>query len=98
MATVSRGLPDQPDIDVPRHEARELLAGWQRSDAAALERIRHRHPSFGDSDDAALAGHAFELGDAQLVIAREYGFQQWTELEQRIETNALAHELIAAIH
>jgi hypothetical protein len=98
MATVSRGLPDQPDIDVPRHEARELLAGWQRSDAAALERIRHRHPSFGDSDDAAIAGHAFELSDAQLVIAREYGFTQWTELEQRIETNALARELIAAIH
>ena len=97
MATVSRGLPDQPDLDVPKREARELLDDWRNGDAAALERIRHRHPDFGAADDPAIATGPLNLADAELVIAREYGFKQWTELEQRIETNALAHELLAAI-
>jgi hypothetical protein len=97
MATVSRGLPDQPDLDVPKREARELLADWRRGDATALERIRHRHPTFDAADDSAIAVGPFHLTDAELVIAREYGFARWTDLEQRIESNALAHELLAAI-
>ena len=97
MATVSRGLPDRPHLDVPKREARELLAEWRKGDADARERIRHRHPRFQGADDSALATTPFRLSDAQLVIAREYGFAHWTELKQRIETNALAHALIAAI-
>jgi hypothetical protein len=97
MATVSRGLPDQPDLEVPKREARELLADWRDGDAAALERVRHRHPAFAETDDSAIAAGAFDLADAELVVAREYGFAHWTELEQRIETNVLAHDLIAAI-
>ena len=44
MATVSRGLPERPHLDVPKREARELLDDWRRGDPDALERIRHRHP------------------------------------------------------
>jgi hypothetical protein len=97
MATVSRGLPDQPDLEVPKREAHALLSDWRQGDAAALERIRRRHPSFGAADDSAIANGPFRLTDAELVVAREYGFARWTELEQRIETNVLAHELLAAI-
>ena len=97
MATVSRGLPERPHLDVPKREARELLDDWRRGDADALDRIRHRHSRFADADDAAIAAGPFRLADAQLVIAREYGFAHWTALKQRIETNALAHELLIAI-
>ena len=97
MATVSRGLPERPHLDVPKREARELFAEWRAGNADALERIRHRHPRFAASDDAAIAAGAFRLADAQLVVAREYGFSHWTQLKQRIEANAHARELIAAI-
>jgi hypothetical protein len=97
MVTVSRGLPDRPHLDVPRRQARELLEGWRRGDPTALERIRHRHPKFARSDDPAIAAAALRLNDAQLVIAREYGFAHWTELKQRVEANSLAHALHAAI-
>ena len=97
MATVSRGLPERPHIDVPKREARELLAEWRAGRTDALERIRHRHPRFTDSDDAAIAAGALRLADAQLVVAREYGFSHWTQLKQRIEANGPARELLAAI-
>ena len=97
MATVSRGLPERPHLDVTKREARELLDDWRKGDSAALERIRHRHPRFQDADDAAVAASTFRLADAQLVLAREYGFSNWTQLKQRIEANSLARELLVAI-
>jgi ankyrin repeat protein len=97
MATVSRGLPERPHLDVPKREARELLDDWRKGDPEALDRIRHRHPRFEAADDGAIASAPFRLADAQLVVAREYGFSHWTELKQRIETNALAHALLVAI-
>ena len=72
MATVSRGLPERPHLDVPKREARELLNQWRNGDREAFERIRQRHPRFAKSDDSALAAGPFRLNDAQLVIAREY--------------------------
>src|SRR6516225_1064930 len=74
MATVKRRLPERPHLDVPKREARELLETCLKGYPEALERIRRRHPRFKDaSDDAAITGH-LKLSDAQLVIAREYGF------------------------
>ena len=98
MATVSRGLPDQPHLDVPKREARELLARWRERRPEALERVRTRHPKFQKLDAAALATAELKLADAQLVIAREYGFSSWPELKRRIEGNPAAVELQRAIH
>ena len=89
MTTVSRGLPERPHLDVPKREARELLAPWRNGDRDALDRIRRRHPKFADADDAPVAAGPFRLSDAQYVIAREYGLAHWTELKQRIAATAL---------
>jgi len=97
MATVSRGLPERPHLDVPKREARELLHLWRSGDRDAFERIRRRHPQFAKVDDSTLAAGPFRLSDAQLVIAREYGLAHWTALKQRIAANALAQSLDAAI-
>lgn len=97
MATVSRSLPERPHLDVPRREARELLDQWRKGERAAFDRIRRRHPKHRTADDTALTAVPFRLSDAQLVIAREYGFAHWTELKQRIEANSVAHALDAAI-
>jgi hypothetical protein len=44
-----------------------------------------------------LAGK-FLLNDAQLVVAREYGFSNWAELKARIKANTVAGLLQEAIH
>src|SRR5262245_60697375 len=97
MATVSRGLPEQPHLDVPKREARELLADLKAGRPEAAERIRARHPKFKNVTDVARAGATFKLADAQLVLAREYGFSSWPEMKRRIEANDAAVELQRAI-
>ena len=98
MPTVSRGLPERPHLDVPKREARALLAAWRAKLPDALDRIRHRHPRFSHADDAAIAAGVFRLADAQLVVAREYGHAHWPELKQRIESNDIIKTLRRAIH
>jgi len=94
MPTVKRRLPERPHLDVPRREARELLEACQSGSHDALDRIRRRHPKFKD-DDAVSA--RLKLSDAQLVIAREYGFSTWTELKARIGAHSAAGALEEAI-
>src|SRR5580765_790406 len=98
MATVSRRLPERPHLDVPKREARALLAQWRARVPAALDRIGRRHPKFRDADHAAISGGRFLLNDAQLVVAREYGFSNWAELKERISANTVAGLLQEAIH
>ena len=69
-----RPLPSMPNLEFERKEAKALLRRLRASDAYALERARARHP--------ALASNTADirLADAQLVIAREYGFTSWPRL------------------
>ncbi len=98
MATVSRGLPDRPHLDVPKREARALLKQWRAGLPEALDRIGRRHPKFREADPAAISAGKFLLNDAQLVVAREYGFSNWAELKERINANTVAGLLQEAIH
>jgi hypothetical protein len=98
MPTVSRGLPEQPHLDVPKQEARELLERWRKKERDALERIRQRHPKLKDLGDDAIVAAALKLSDAQLVIAREYGFSNWAALKKRIAAHSAAGALRSAIH
>src|SRR5262245_58874048 len=97
MPTVSRDLPRQPHLDVPKRQARQLLKDWRAGKADAFDRIRGRHPKFHDVSDADLKSGAFRLSDAQLVVAREYGFSSWTQMKERISGQVAAAALVAAI-
>src|ERR1700742_3474703 len=67
MSTVSRGLPAQPHLDVPKQQARELLRQCQAASTDALDRIRRQHPRFHTADNPAISTQ-LKLSDAQLVI------------------------------
>jgi ankyrin repeat protein len=98
MATVSRGLPAQPHLDIPRREARELLEQWRERRPDARERVKSRHPHFKDMAEDGPGERVFRLADAQLVVAREYGLANWTALKQRIAAASAAGALHEAIH
>jgi ankyrin repeat protein len=74
---MSKSLPARPSLEQLKHQAKDLLKEFVARKPAAVDRIRSLHPDFGDP---------FRLHDAQLVIAREYGFASWTRLKEHVET------------
>lgn len=75
---VVRPLPAHPNLANLRKQAKALLAAWRAGDARALARVRDLHPR--GERLTALGRHS--LADAQLVVAREYGFASWARLGQ----------------
>lgn len=73
-------LPDHPNLDQLKKQAKDLLSGYRRNDPDALARFRDALPLAAGKDDAAIAALGLRLHDAQSCIAREYGFASWTEL------------------
>lgn len=96
MSTVSRGLPAQPHLDIPKQQARDLLRQVKAKLSEALDRVRRRHPRLSSAGDDAIATR-LKLSDAQMVIAREYGFSSWTQLKERITGNTAARLIDTAI-
>lgn len=96
MSTVSRGLPAQPHLDVPKQQARELLKQCKAKSTDALDRVRRQYAKLRNLDDDSLSIRV-KLSTAQLVIAREYGFSSWTQLKERITGNTAAQLIDKAI-
>ena len=65
-------LPDRPDLDQLRRQARELLRAAQHGDAAAIGRLA----AFGTEPTFMVA---------QLAIARELPFSSWTALKAEVQ-------------
>ncbi|SIJ66047.1 Uncharacterised protein [Mycobacteroides abscessus subsp. abscessus] len=74
-------LPSNPSLDRLRDGARALQRGVRTADPAALATVRQHHPRC----DIALARKQFALHDAQLTMARRYGFTGWPALVRYVE-------------
>lgn len=77
-------LPDRPNLEQLRKQAKTLLHAAQAHDPAALARFRAL-PAFAGRTAAELGAAALALHDAQSVIAREHGFVSWNALRERVE-------------
>ncbi len=77
-------LPDRPHLDHLKKQAKTLLDGIRRRAPDALERIRIALPAAAGRDHAAIAAMDLRLHDAQSCIAREYGFESWTQLKDYV--------------
>jgi ankyrin repeat protein/predicted Fe-Mo cluster-binding NifX family protein len=81
---MSSSLPERPDLDQLRRQAKELRDAARNGDPMAAERVARHHPS-------APAG-ALSLAAAQLVIARELGFSSWPKLKQAVDVSTAPPE------
>ncbi|MGN6519968.1 MAG: ankyrin repeat domain-containing protein [Dokdonella sp.] len=81
-------LPQRPDLDQLRKQAKELLAAYRAGERDAFDRLRASLPAAQARDDAAIAALGLRLHDAQSCLAREYGFPSWAQLKQYVETHA----------
>ena len=70
---MNKQLPERPNLDQLKKQAKDLLNGILAQSADAIARVPKEE----------LAG--FALADAQRIIAREYGFASWTKLKDRVE-------------
>lgn len=59
-----------PNIENLRKQAKVLLRAWRENNADTIALVKEHYP----------LRRNFGLQDAQLVLAREYGFRNWTSL------------------
>jgi ankyrin repeat protein len=90
----ARQLPERPNLDQLKHQAKDLLQAARAGDADALARFRIL-PAFANDSDANLRRRPLGLHDAQSVIAREYGLESWNALRAHVEELTL--EFSAAV-
>jgi ankyrin repeat protein len=81
-------LPDRPNLDQLKRQAKDLLRSARDGDCDALARFRLL-PAFAASTDADLTHRALALHDAQSVVAREHGFDSWNALRDHVEELSL---------
>ncbi len=74
-------LPASPDVNHLKYQAKDLLSDFRRGKMSAFQRIREFHPKFSTRDDTSISKATFSLSDAQLSIAREYGYTSWARLK-----------------
>jgi ankyrin repeat protein len=97
---MSKPLPARANFEQLRKQAKFLLKGHQSASAESMARIRENHPRHRSSSDTEIAGARFTLADAQLTIAREYGFETWAKLKAQIALHtpdSLIAEKVAAL-
>src|SRR5260370_37918558 len=72
-------LPSNPNLDKQRKLAKALARDYWSGKSEAVARVGALHPK-------PPAPENFVLSDAQLVIARGYGFAGWPHMKRKIES------------
>jgi len=81
----TKPLPPRPNLAHLKHQAKDLRKAHVRGKPEANQRLREFHPRFAHASEAAVEGERITLSDAQLAIAREYGFPSWPRLKAHVE-------------
>ena len=85
-----RRLPSPINLQAMKREARDLLHALRRRDAAALRRY------YGVDSLAGMSQPG--LADARYVIAREYGYSSWQNLQRHSADEARKSALRSEQH
>ncbi len=91
-------LPSNPNLEHLKYQAKDLLRDHALRNQGVAQRIREFHPRFTRVTDADIFDAQLKLNDAQLTIAREYGFPSWTRLKRHIEKPTLSDQLKLPYH
>ncbi|MEP1126550.1 MAG: ankyrin repeat domain-containing protein [Ilumatobacter sp.] len=75
-------LPENASFEHLKKQAKLVQELVASSDSGAFDLIREFHPRFATASEEATVG--FKRSDAQLVVARLYGFASWTKLRDQV--------------
>ena len=73
----SRRMREHPDLDQLKRQAKELLRAFLAKEAEATAEVEAHYSRANRAD--------FALHDAQLVLARSYGFESWPKLKAFVD-------------
>ena len=73
----TRRMREHPDLEQLKRQAKELLRGFVAGEAEAAAEV-NSHYRLADASK-------FALHDAQLVVARSYGFESWPKLKAYVD-------------
>src|SRR5262245_8875465 len=73
----TRTLREHPELDQLKRQAKELLRAFTAGEEHAVTEVSTH---YRQADRAGFALH-----DAQLVLARSYGFDSWSKLKAHVE-------------
>lgn len=79
-------LPGRPSVEKLKKDAKQLLRDFRASDSMAVQRVNSFHPRSSE-----FSG----LRDAQLVLARQYGYPDWEQLSTAAELKLLRSRSLA---
>ena len=82
---MSAQLPQNPNLEQLKKQAKALLKAHQTGEPEACSRIQGSFPRLARTPVLEISNALFSLRDAQLVLAREYGFKSWPKLKRFIE-------------
>ncbi|HEU4994278.1 MAG TPA: ankyrin repeat domain-containing protein [Gemmatimonadaceae bacterium] len=82
-----RSLPERPSLAQLKLQATELQRLHRDGKQSAGARIIAQHPRFASHSPHDVLAAPLKLADAQLVLAREYGFQSWAALKHFVGTS-----------
>src|SRR5215470_7753412 len=83
-----RAMRENPDLDQLKRQSREMLAAYRAQSPDAVIEVAAHHRT--------ATAETFALHDAQFVLARSYGFQNWPKLKAAVDgvTVAKLHEAV----
>jgi len=82
-----------PSLEQYKNQAKDLARDCALRNPDALARIRRHHPRFYKLSESDLQQTRVSRTDAQLVLAREHGFESWPKFAHHIETVRLIESL-----
>ena len=83
----AKSLPSNPSLKHLKYQAKDLLHALRQGNAAAAARTREFHPKYARMSDEDIRAAKLSLADAQLIVAREYGFDSWPKLKHHVEAS-----------
>jgi hypothetical protein len=87
----TRELPERPNLEQLKKQAKALLSAAKARDVDALRRFAVLPSLAGRSLDE-IGASDLALHDAQSALAREYGFPSWNALREEVESRTLSFE------
>jgi ketosteroid isomerase-like protein len=80
-----RGLPGNANLEQLKKGAKSFQRAVRAGDVGAAEFVREFHPRLPDAQPGSPELNGFTRTDAQLVIARQFGFPSWPKLKAHLE-------------
>jgi hypothetical protein len=73
------------DLEYYRGRARGLLSVLQTGERNAVRLVHEFHPRYANATEAEIKAANLTLEDAELIQAREHGFDSWAELAAAVD-------------